>query len=91
MTDDPPDPDLQRTVEEMARPTYSEIRLRNGVPDDIVLDGGDLHLEDMDGKSWWLGFYRDGKRTTFRLHSKTKIAVTLEENELEAALIEQDW
>jgi hypothetical protein len=87
-----PTPNLQRIVEDMAPgEPRSEIRLRDGAPDDIVLDGGDLHLEDMDGKSWWLGFYRDGKRTTFRLRSKSKITVTVEENELGAALIEQDW
>lgn len=61
---------------------YNEVRTRNGKADDIVINGVDLHLEDMDGKSWWLGVYRGKKYATFWIKSKNKISVKLEENEL---------
>lgn len=61
---------------------YNEIRTRNGRADDIVIDDVSIHLEDMDGKSWWLGIYRGKKCATFWIRSKSKIEVSLEENEL---------
>ena len=44
---------------------YNEVRTRNGKEDDIVISNVDIHLEDMDGKNWWLGIYKGKKRTTF--------------------------
>ncbi len=65
-----------------------EIRLRKGKLDDIAIHA--LHLEDMDGKNWWLGIYRNGKRTTFWIRSKTRITVEVQEDELNCKLIEQE-
>lgn len=61
---------------------YNEVRTRNGKADDIVIDDVNIHLEDMDGKNWWLGVYRGKKRATFWIRSKNKINIRLEENEL---------
>lgn len=69
---------------------YNEIRHANGKPDDIVLDGGDMHLEDMDGKVWWLGFYRGKKRTSFILRSKSEITVEIQDNDLKAKLVDEN-
>ena len=78
---------------------YNEIRTRHGALDDIAID--DLHLEDMDGKNWWLGLYRKVKdkrfkggwkliRTSFWIRSKSKIVVEIQENELKSKLVEQE-
>ena len=69
---------------------YNEIRTRDSKEDDIVIDDVSVHLEDMDGKSWWLGLYRGKKRATFWISSKSKIDVRLEENELKLKFIEQN-
>ena len=69
---------------------YNEIRTRDGKEDDIVISNVDIHLEDMDGKNWWLGVYKGNKRTTFRIRSKSKITVETEDNELGSKLIEQN-
>ncbi len=68
---------------------YNEVRTRNGKEDDIVISGVNIHLEDMDGKNWWLGVYKGNKRTTFRISSKSKIMVRIEEDELELKRIKQ--
>ena len=67
---------------------YNEIRLRKGKLDDIAID--DLHLEDMDGKNWWLGLYRGNKRISFWIRSKSKITVEIQENGLKSKIIEQE-
>lgn len=69
---------------------YNETRTRNSKEDDIVISDADIHLEDMDGKNWWLGVYKGNKRTTFRIRSKSKITVKTEENELGLKFIEQN-
>lgn len=69
---------------------YNEVRARNGKADDIVIDGVNIHLEDMDGRNWWLGVYRGEKRATFWISSKSKITVRVEENELGLKSIEQN-
>ena len=69
---------------------YNEIRTRDGKEDDIVISGVDIHLEDMDGKNWWLGVYKGNKRTTFRISSKSEITVKTEANELDLKFIEQN-
>lgn len=69
---------------------YNEVRTRNSKADDIVIDDVDIHLEDMDGKNWWLGIYRGKKLSTFWIRSKSKITVSIEENELNLGLIEQN-
>ena len=69
---------------------YNEVRTRNGKADDIVIDGVNIHLEDMDGKNWWLGVYRGKKRATFWISSKSKISVRAEENELDLRVTEQN-
>ena len=59
----------------------NEIRLdEKGNLDDIVID--EVHLEDMNGKCWWLAVYRGKKRTAFWIESKSKITVRLQDNEL---------
>ena len=63
----------------------NEIRLDNkGNFDDIVID--DVHLENMDDKSWWLGIYRGNKRISFWISSKSKIKVSLQENEIKTKI-----
>lgn len=69
---------------------YNEVRTRNGKADDIVIDGVNIHLEDMDGKTWWLGVYRGKKRATFLIRSKSEISVKLEENDLGLKFKEQN-
>ncbi len=69
---------------------YKEVRTRDGKEDDIVISGVDVHLEDMDGKNWWMGIYDGKKRTTFWISSKSRITVKLEENELGLELKEQN-
>lgn len=66
----------------------SELEIKK--EDDIVIDDVNIHLEDMDGKNWWLGIYKDKKRATFWIRSKSKITVKLDENELGLKLIEQN-
>ena len=70
---------------------YNEIRLADGVPDDIVIEDVTIHLEDMDGKVWWLGASRGNgkncKRTSFWLRSKSKIHVEVQDNELKTKII----
>ncbi len=61
---------------------YNEVRTKMGKADDIVIDEVNIHLEDMDGKNWWLGVYKGKKRATFWIKSKSKIIVKLEEDEL---------
>ncbi len=61
---------------------YNEVRTKNGKADDIVIDEVSIHLEDMDGKNWWLGVYRGKKRATFWIRSKGIISIKLEEDEL---------
>src|SRR4051812_45546990 len=68
---------------------WNEIRTRQRRLDDIVLDNGDLHLEDMQGNLWWLGFYRGDKRTSFSIRSKSEITVEMQDNDLKASLVEQ--
>ena len=66
---------------------FNEIRLnKKGEFDDIAIDN--LHLEDMDGKTWWLGLYRKNKRICFWLSSKSKIKVTLQENGLKTKIVQ---
>lgn len=69
---------------------YNEVRLRHGIEDDIVLSDGDMHLEDMTGNFWWLGFYKNNKRITFRITSKSKISVRVEEDGLKIKKVEQE-
>lgn len=69
---------------------YNEVRTINNRADDIVIDDVNIHLEDMDGKNWWLGIYRGKKRATFWISSKSKINVRTEENELGLESIEQN-
>ena len=69
---------------------YNEVRLRFGAVDDIAIDEGDLHFEQMTDNSWWLGFYQGDKRITFWIHSETSIQVKLNENGIKAKLIEQE-
>ncbi len=69
---------------------YNEVRTRNGKEDDIVIDGVNIHLEDMDGKNWWLGIYRGKKQATFWIRSKSKITIKVGENELGLRLKEQN-
>jgi hypothetical protein len=65
---------------------YNEIRLdEKGNFDDIAIY--DLHLEDMTGKAWWLGYYKGDKRICFWISSKTKITVTLAEHGLNTEII----
>lgn len=68
----------------------NELRLRKGRLDDIVLSGGDLHLEDMTGKMWWLGFTKGKKRVSFYIRSKTKIEVTIQDMEYIPEIVEQE-
>ena len=65
---------------------FNEIRLnKKGEFDDIAID--DVHLEDMDGKSWWLGIYRGNKRISFWITSKSKIKVSLQANGLKTKIV----
>lgn len=76
---------------------YNEIRLDESKSfDDIAIDN--LHLEDMNGKNWWLGIYREVKdkrfkkgikymRTSFFITSKSKITVSLQDNQLNTKII----
>lgn len=73
---------------------YNEIRLAKGKPDDIVIDNVDLHLEDMNGNSWWLGAYsrkqgdfKKDVRTSFWIYSKSKITVTVQDNLMKTKII----
>lgn len=67
---------------------FNEIRTRKGELDDIAIY--DMHLEDMTGNVWWLGYYRGNKRTTFNIRSKTKIKLEVIENELKSKMVEQE-
>lgn len=58
--------------------------------DDIVISKGDMHLEDMEGKTWWLGFYKGSKRVTFWISSETEITVSMIENGLDLPMVEQE-
>lgn len=69
---------------------YNEIRTRNGQEDDIVVSEADIHLEDMDGKNWWMGVYKGDKRATFWMSSQSKITVRTDENDLNLPFIEQN-
>src|SRR5438093_1596896 len=42
----------------------------------------------MQGNLWWLGFYRGDKRTSFYIRSKDTITVEIQDNDLQAKLIE---
>ena len=69
---------------------YNEVRLSEGKPDDIAIDGVDTHLEwmsDDNGSLWWLGLYKGKKRTTFHIWSKSKIKVELVENGLKSKIV----
>lgn len=71
---------------------YFEIRTRKGRLDDLVFDDVDIHLEDMNGKTWWLGVYKKGtsKRLAFRIKSKSKITLQIQEQDLPVTWIEQE-
>ncbi|MGH2611565.1 MAG: hypothetical protein ACRDFB_00780 [Rhabdochlamydiaceae bacterium] len=71
---------------------YFEIRTRKGKLDDIALDDVAIHLEDMDGKLWWLGIYKKGtkKRLTFYIKSKSKITLEIVEQDLPVKFVEQE-
>ena len=68
---------------------YNEIRLDDkDKEDDIVIDGVDIHLENMDDRCWWLGVYKGNKRNTFWICTKRgKITVRLDENELKSKIV----
>lgn len=71
--------DKQKKVE-----PFNEIRTKMSFPDDIAIY--DLHLERMSPTFWWLGIYKNGKRTTFHIESESPIIVELIENELKTKI-----
>ena len=68
---------------------YNEIRLDDkDKEDDIVIDGVDIHLENMNDRCWWLGVYKGNKRNAFWICTKRgKITVRLDENELKSKIV----
>ena len=70
--------------------TWNEIRLNEeGENDDIVIDGVNVHLEQMDNNLWWLGLYKGKKRICFYLVAdQGGIKCELTENGLKTKIVE---
>lgn len=59
---------------------FCEVRTdQDGILDEIVASGVDLHIERLSGNQWWVGIIKNGKRQRVVFHTdKANIAAITE-------------